>query len=74
MSCLDPCALRLWPGVRRAGGLGENYGGTCTDGGDAVGFVTGSVGSFDRADALENALRSCLGLPSLPDTIPPASG
>jgi CubicO group peptidase (beta-lactamase class C family) len=56
------------------GGLGGSYGGTCTDGGYAVGFVTGSVGSFDRADTLENALRSCLGLPPLPEDISPASG
>ena len=48
------------------GGLGGNYGGFCTSGGYAVGFVTGSVGSFDRADALENTLRDCLGLPPLP--------
>jgi hypothetical protein len=48
------------------GGLGGNYGGTCTDGGYTIGFVTGSVGNFDRADALENALRGCLGLPPLP--------
>jgi CubicO group peptidase (beta-lactamase class C family) len=51
------------------GGLGGNYGGMCTNGGYAIGFVTGSVGSFDRADALENTLRSCLGLPPLPDAI-----
>jgi CubicO group peptidase (beta-lactamase class C family) len=47
------------------GGLGGNYGGFCVDGGYAVGFVTGSVGKFDRVDALENALRDCLGLPPL---------
>ena len=45
------------------GGLGGNYGGTCTTGGYTIGFVTGSVGSFDRVDALENTLRTCLGLP-----------
>jgi len=45
------------------GGLGGNYGGFCPDGGYSVGFVTGSVGSFERVDALENTLRSCLGLP-----------
>jgi CubicO group peptidase (beta-lactamase class C family) len=49
------------------GGLGGNYGGTCTEGGYTIGFVTGSIGNFDRADALENALRSCLGLPPRPD-------
>ena len=48
------------------GGLGGNYGGFCPGGGYAVGFVTGSVGSFDRVDALENALRDCLGLTPLP--------
>jgi len=58
----------------RHGRAGRSYGGTCTDGGYAVGFVTGSAGSFGRAEALENALRSCLGLPPLPDTIAPASG
>jgi CubicO group peptidase (beta-lactamase class C family) len=51
------------------GGLGGNYGGFGTDGGYAIGFVTGSAGSFARADALENTLRSCLGLPPLPDAI-----
>jgi CubicO group peptidase (beta-lactamase class C family) len=45
------------------GGLGGSYGGACTTGGYTIGFVTGSVGSFDRVDALENTLRNCLGLP-----------
>ena len=45
------------------GGLGGSYGGTCTSGGYTIGFVTGSVGSFDRIDALEAVLRDCLGLP-----------
>ncbi len=48
------------------GGSGGNYGGACPAGGYCVGFVTGSVGSFDRVDALENTLRDCLGLPPLP--------
>jgi len=48
------------------GGLGGNYGGFCPGGGYSVGFVTGSVGSFDRVEALENALRDCIGLPPLP--------
>jgi CubicO group peptidase (beta-lactamase class C family) len=43
-------------------GLGGSYGGMSTDGGYAIGFVTGSVGSHDRLDALENTLRECLGL------------
>ena len=48
------------------GGTGGSYGGTSLAGGYSIGFVTGSVGTFDRVDALENALRSCLGLPDLP--------
>jgi CubicO group peptidase (beta-lactamase class C family) len=48
------------------GGLGGSYGGTSTVGGYTVGFITGSVGSHDRSEALENALRDCLGVPPLP--------
>ena len=48
------------------GGLGGSYGGMSTVGGYAVGFVTGTVGGSDRVDALENALRDCLGVPPLP--------
>src|SRR5262252_4555320 len=48
------------------GGLGGSYGGTSSTGGYSLGFVTGSVGDFDKVDALENALRSCLGLPPVP--------
>jgi hypothetical protein len=47
------------------GGLGGSYGGTSSAGGYSIGFVTGSVAGFDRVDALENALRSCLGLPAV---------
>ncbi len=47
-------------------GLGGSYGGMSTDGGYAIGFVTGSVGNHDRADALENTLRECLGLGPVP--------
>jgi CubicO group peptidase (beta-lactamase class C family) len=54
------------------GGLGGNYGGMCTAGGYAIGFVTGSVGSFDRLDALESTLRHCLGLPARPPDADPA--
>jgi hypothetical protein len=39
--------------------------GTSTAGGYSLGFVTGTVGSFDRVDALEAALRGCLGLPAV---------
>jgi len=52
------------------GGLGGSFGGTSTAGGYSVGFVTGSAGTFDRVDALENALRGCLGLPPLPGPLP----
>jgi len=48
------------------GGLGGSYGGTSSGGGYSIGFVTGSVAGFDRVDALENALRGCLGLPPAP--------
>jgi CubicO group peptidase (beta-lactamase class C family) len=50
------------------GGTGGSYGGTSTAGGYTVGFVTGTVGGHDRAEALENALRGCLGVPPLPGT------
>jgi CubicO group peptidase (beta-lactamase class C family) len=50
------------------GGLGGNYAGTNTAGGYTIGFVTGSAGSFDRVDKLENALRDCLGLAPIPAT------
>jgi CubicO group peptidase (beta-lactamase class C family) len=45
------------------GGLGGSYGGASTAGGYTVGFVTGTVGDFDRIDALEKTLRECLGIP-----------
>lgn len=48
------------------GGLGGNYGGFEVAGNYAVAFVTGSAGTHDRADAIENTLRSCLNLPPLP--------
>jgi len=48
------------------GGLGGSYGGASTAGGYTVGFVTGSVGSHDRVDQLENTLRECLGLGPIP--------
>jgi hypothetical protein len=56
------------------GGLGGSYGGTSTAGGYTVGFVTGSVGSFDRVDALETALRECLGLAPIPAAGDPSPG
>lgn len=45
------------------GGLGGSYGGACPAGGYAIGYVTGSMGDHGPATALENALRSCIGLP-----------
>jgi CubicO group peptidase (beta-lactamase class C family) len=53
------------------GGLGGSYGGTSTAGGYTIGFVTGSSGSHDRADKLENTLRNCLGLAPIPATSDP---
>jgi CubicO group peptidase (beta-lactamase class C family) len=47
------------------GGSGGSYGGASLAGGYAIAFLTGSMGSFDRADAVENALRGRLGLPDL---------
>ena len=48
-------------------GLGGSYGGMSTEGGYAVAFVTGSAGTHDRLDTLENTLRECLGLGPLAD-------
>jgi CubicO group peptidase (beta-lactamase class C family) len=44
------------------GGTGGSVGWASVLGGYAFGFVTGSMGSHDRADQLDNAVRSCLGL------------
>src|SRR6185437_891107 len=56
------------------GGLGGSYGGASTAGGYTVGFVTGSVGSHDRVDTLENTLRECLGLAPIPANGNPPPG
>jgi hypothetical protein len=56
------------------GGLGGNYGGASRAGGYTVGFVTGSVGSHDRGDKLENTLRECLGLAPIPASGDPPPG
>ena len=45
------------------GGLGGSYGGASTRGGYAIAFVTGTMGTHERVETLENALRGCLGLP-----------
>jgi CubicO group peptidase (beta-lactamase class C family) len=44
------------------GGTGGSVGWASVVGDYAIGFVTGSMGNHDRADRLENAFRSCLGL------------
>ena len=47
------------------GGTGGSIGWWSEAGRYAFAFVTGSAGDHDRADAVENALRSCLGLAPL---------
>lgn len=49
------------------GGLGGSFGGACTREGAnyAIAFVTGTMGSHERGERVENALRACLGLPPL---------
>jgi CubicO group peptidase (beta-lactamase class C family) len=47
------------------GGSGGSYAGASTAGGYAFAFVTGTMGSHDRAERVENAFRGCLGLPPL---------
>jgi CubicO group peptidase (beta-lactamase class C family) len=49
------------------GGLGGSFGGACTrDGANyAIAFVTGTMGSHERGERVENALRACLGIPRL---------
>jgi CubicO group peptidase (beta-lactamase class C family) len=49
------------------GGLGGSYGGASTAGGYAFAFLTGSIGGHERAAAVENAFRSCIGLKPFPD-------
>ena len=47
------------------GGTGGSYGGACVRGGYAIAFVTGTMGSHEREERVENALRACIGLPAL---------
>jgi CubicO group peptidase (beta-lactamase class C family) len=47
------------------GGTGGNLGWTSQADGYAYAFVTGTAGTHDRSDLVENALRDCLGLPPL---------
>ncbi len=47
------------------GGSGGSYAGVSTAGRYAFSFVTGTMGSHDRCEAVENAFRACLDLPPL---------
>jgi CubicO group peptidase (beta-lactamase class C family) len=47
------------------GGTGGSLGWASTAGGYAYAFVTAAMGTHDRSTAVENALRSCLGLPPI---------
>jgi CubicO group peptidase (beta-lactamase class C family) len=47
------------------GGLGGSVGWASRAGGYAFGFVTGTLGSGEQSTVLENAVRSCIGLPPL---------
>jgi CubicO group peptidase (beta-lactamase class C family) len=47
------------------GGLGGSYGGASRRGGYAFAFVTGTMGDGSAGELVENAFRSCLGLPPL---------
>jgi CubicO group peptidase (beta-lactamase class C family) len=47
------------------GGTGGSLGWASLAGGYAYGFVTGTAGTHERCDLVENALRGCLGLPPL---------
>jgi CubicO group peptidase (beta-lactamase class C family) len=47
------------------GGTGGSLGWASLAGGYAYGFVTGTAGTHERSDLVENALRDCIGLPPL---------
>lgn len=47
------------------GGTGGSVGWACTSAPYAYGFVTGSMGSHDRSDTVENAFRAVLGMGAL---------
>jgi CubicO group peptidase (beta-lactamase class C family) len=47
------------------GGTGGSLGWASRAGGYVYGFVTGTVGTHERSDLVENALRDCIGLPPL---------
>jgi CubicO group peptidase (beta-lactamase class C family) len=45
------------------GGVGGSFGWWSRDGEYALAFLTGEIAGHDRGDRVENAVRSCLGLP-----------
>lgn len=47
------------------GGTGGSLGWASQAGGYAYGFVTGTLGTHERSDLVENAVRDCIGLPPL---------
>jgi CubicO group peptidase (beta-lactamase class C family) len=47
------------------GGTGGSYAGASTKGGYALAFLTGTMGDGSAGELVENAFRSCLGLPPL---------
>jgi CubicO group peptidase (beta-lactamase class C family) len=47
------------------GGSGGSVGWACLTGGYAYGFVTGTMGSHERSDLVEDAFRDVIGLPTL---------
>ena len=47
------------------GGTGGSFAAASTVGGYAIAFVTGSMGTHDRAATIENTFRECLGLAPL---------
>lgn len=47
------------------GGTGGSLGWASPVGGYAYGFVTGTAGTHERSDVVEDALRGCIGLPPL---------
>jgi CubicO group peptidase (beta-lactamase class C family) len=49
------------------GGTGGSVAAACAVDGYAMAFVTGSMGDHARAETVENAFRTCLGLPPLED-------
>lgn len=47
------------------GGLGGSSGGACPEAGYAFAFVTGTMGTHERSDTVENAFRAVIGLPPI---------